>query len=76
MWYYDTMEKISDKGSEGLVLKSYFWNFVPNMDKLLTYSGIWFLFLSNNNYSIYPEGIFLRITIESLNFKTEILAIL
>ena len=53
------MENVSDKDSEGLVLKSYFWNLVPNMDKSLSYSGLWFLFLPNNSYSIYFEGLFL-----------------
>lgn len=69
MWYYDNMENISDKDSEGLVLKSYFWNLVANIDNSLNYFGLWFLFLPNNSHSIYFEGIFVRITIEYLNFK-------
>lgn len=38
------MENISDKDSEGLVLKSYFWNLVPNMDSSLSYFWRWFYF--------------------------------
>lgn len=68
MWYYHDMENISDKDSEGLVLTSHFWTLVPNMDKSLSYSGLWFLFLSNNSYFIYFKGIFVR-TVECLNFK-------
>ena len=39
------------------------------MDKLPNYSGLWFLLLPNNSYSIYLEGVFVKIT-EYLNFKT------
>lgn len=39
------MDKIIDKDSEDLVLKSYFWNLVSNIDKSLSYPGVWFLFL-------------------------------
>lgn len=63
------MKNISDEDSEGLVLKSYFWNLVPNMDNSLSYFWLWFLFLPNNSHSIYFKGIFVRITMEHLNFK-------
>lgn len=69
MWYCDNMENISDKDSEGLVLKTYFWNLVPNMKNSLSSFGLWFLVLPNNSHSIYFEEIFVRITTECLNFK-------
>lgn len=39
------------------------------MDKSPSYCRLWFLLFPNNNYSIYFEGVFVKIT-EYLNFKT------
>ena len=39
------VDKLTDKDSEDLVLKSYLWNLVPNIDKSFSYPGVWFLFL-------------------------------
>ena len=59
MGYYDNMEKIPNEDSEGLF--KVFCNLFPSMDKLFCYSGHWLLFLLNDKYSVYSEGIFIAI---------------
>lgn len=38
------VDKITDKDSEDLVLKSYFWNLVPNIENHLAILGFGFYF--------------------------------